>query len=200
MKVDPLYIDINHVKGGCSSSNIYRINSSFLIDAGSRHNAGLKEFEDDFNGIESVVITFAHETHTDNLEFVDEETCIYAAEPGHWSIKHYASKQNIVKLEDKKAVRISGENFKVRVFESSETKSKKLVLYSPAQKILFSGDAFPVNIENRNNQDLKDYLRRLEYLSGLEIEEIYPAHGEPITEKAEKEILTQIQKVKSKIE
>ena len=170
MDIEELYIDKDYVKSGISSSNIYSVDSKVLIDVGSSGNAGQKEFED-FSEIETVVITYAHETHTDNLEkFSNRNIEIYCAEPQRWEIKHYAPNQEIHYLEDKDTLELAGYKFQVLIFEDSTINRKKLALYSPENKILFSGD---VSLENFEDLDVK---------------QIYPAHKRPIKESVQEAI------------
>ena len=153
--------------------NAYMINGSALIDPGLGYDAGENI---NLNSIESIFLTFPHPEHygiLEDLEFGD--VTVYLRDREEIDLD---ADYPIVEVSGGDTVWLGGKEFQV-----IERKGlmPSIGLYSQERHLLFSGHLF---VENRgmleSTASQQSYIRLLEQLQELEIETIYPSHGDEL--------------------
>lgn len=164
------------------SSNVYLIRGDFnsikdvntLIDAGGDDSI-LAEIEKINTGtgkkeIEQIIFTHDHFDHTIGAKFVKEK---YKSKVLSFSKTKHTDKvvknNEIVKVGDQKAqiIYIPGHS------------NDSICIFVPNEKALFSGDSAMIIGENHGTF-IPEFIKAFEYISLLNIETIYPGHGEVI--------------------
>lgn len=163
-----------------TDSNLARDCNS-LVDAGSSHPANLafmlQKMEEHPKGIgrravEQVVITHFHYDHIGGLPAVIEHfhprVLAFRQEPG---VDHQVSDGNWIRLGDK--------DFKI--LHTPGHSEDSICLFCPETGVLFSGDTL-YRISDTAGSYPECYAHSLERIKSLNIQTIYPGHGDPISQ------------------
>ncbi|MCD6127554.1 MAG: MBL fold metallo-hydrolase [Methanomicrobia archaeon] len=171
-------------------SNVYVVEDSktILIDAGTGMTDSLRRFITSFK-IDLVVNTHCHIDHVggdpenvpiaigekdaDDLEKGTEKTVYDFLMPFFKGFK--------VSKRLKEGDTIETENYRLEVLHTPGHTEGSICLYDEAKKIIFSGDTLFIDGIGRTDLpsgDEKELKRSLERLADLEIEKVYPGHGE----------------------
>ncbi len=140
--------------------------------------------------ISQVIITHEHFDHKGALKVIKElyNPIVYAAN----KTEHID-----VKVTDWMRIKVGDQNG--IILHTPGHSSDSICIYVQESKVLFSGDT-PVIIKSSSGTYTKEFVHSLEKLSILEIDTIYPGHGEPIYCKGLNVIRKSLEKVyKSKI-
>jgi len=145
--------------------------------------------------VDKVVITHSHYDHVDNLPKVldkfDPE--IYAYEPENLPV---ASEQ----LEEENSIKLSGLEFEV--FHTPGHKDDSICLYSPEEKILFTGDLlFPEDGFGRTDLEEGDrdlLINSIEKIAELDIDQMYCGHDPATKKNVNQQIQKSLEEAKKK--
>lgn len=135
--------------------------------------------------IDKVVLTHSHYDHADNLpKIVDKfQPEIYAFQPENLPV-------NASKIREEEKIKLGGLNFEV--FHTPGHKDDSICLYSPEEKILFSGDLlFPEGGFGRTDLEEGDrdlLIESIEKVEGLEVEKMFCGHDPATQENVEDQI------------
>ncbi len=165
-----------------------------LIDVGTGDSwENIRELE----SVDKVVFTHSHYDHVDNLpKVVDKfDPEVHAFEPDNLPM-------DVEKLEENDSIDLAGSNFEV--YHTPGHKDDSVCLYSPEEKILFTGDLlFPeggfgrTDLEEGNRDQL---IESIEKVVGLEVSEMYCGHDEAAVENVEKQIQKSLEEAKKREE
>lgn len=145
--------------------------------------------------VDKVVITHSHHDHVRNLEKVVEKFSseVYAYEPGNLRVE-------AEELEEGDEIEFSGTMFEV--FHTPGHKNDSICLYSPEEKILFTGDLiFPEGSFGRTDLaegDRNLLIESIEKVVDLEVKEFYPGHENAVKENAESWIEKSLEEAKKR--
>jgi len=151
-----------------------------LIDAGTGDSW---EHIEKLDSLNKVVITHSHYDHVDNLpKIVDKyKPKVYAYNPENLPVEA----ENIGK-----DILIAGTEF--QVIHTPGHKDDSICLYSPEEKILFTGDLiFPGGGFGRTDLEEGDrdlLIESIGKLVDLEVEAFYPGHNNAVRKSAEEQI------------
>ena len=164
------------------SSNVYLLRGDFnnikdvntLIDTGGDDSV-LEELEKINTGagkraVEQIILTHDHFDHTIGTKFVKAR---YDSKVLSFKKTKYTDKivqnNDIIKVGDQQAqiIHIPGHSH------------DSICIYVPNEKVLFSGDS-PMQIGSFHGKLIPEFIKAFEYLALLNIETIYPGHGEII--------------------
>jgi glyoxylase-like metal-dependent hydrolase (beta-lactamase superfamily II) len=140
------------------------------------------------NPVDQVVLTHGHFDHTSALPSVKEkyDPLVYA----------FAEMKGVDQLlTDGQSIRLGDRD--LEVIHTPGHSNDSICLYCKEEKVLFSGDT-PIQIKSMGGTYEKAFVNALERLSNLNVETIYPGHGDPITNNASEVIrdtLTIVKKV-----
>lgn len=166
------------------TGNVWKLSNreTVLVDVGTGDSwKNIQELEK----VDKVVITHSHYDHIDNLEKVVENyhPTVYAFEPRNLNV-------NAEKLEENDEVKLAGAKFKV--FHTPGHKNDSICLYSPEEKIVFTGDLlFPEGSFGRTdleegNRDL--LIESIEKIAALDVKEMYCGHDNAALEDTKQQI------------
>lgn len=133
--------------------------------------------------VDKVVVTHSHYDHVDNLpKIVDRYSPeVYAYEPGNLPV------EDVREIGEGDKIELSGVTF--RVIHTPGHRDDSVCLYSPEEKILFTGDlVFPDGGFGRTDLEQGDRDRLIESIkkvAGLEVNEFYPGHDGAVKKNAE---------------
>ncbi|MFB6242146.1 MAG: MBL fold metallo-hydrolase [Candidatus Nanosalina sp.] len=133
--------------------------------------------------IDRVSVTHSHHDHVDNLPRIQEkfDPEFFAYEPGNLPVE-----AEEISGDDK--IELAGIEFEV--FHTLGHRDDSICLYSPEEKILFTGDLiFPEGGFGRTDLAEGDrdlLIESIEKVSELDVESFYPGHDSAVTEDAEK--------------
>lgn len=123
------------------------------------------------NPVEQVILTHSHFDHNGGLTAVMKQyhPRVYAMAP-----------QTVpsMLLFDEQQLWV-GDTY-VEVMTVAEHSNDSVCFYAPRARVLFSGDT-PIQIMSPGGSYHRDYVAFLERLLALEIETVYPGHGQPLT-------------------
>lgn len=174
-------MEIENLASGASdfTGNVWLMSNSenVLVDAGTGDTwNAVKQLEK----LDRVVITHSHYDHVDNLsKIVDRfEPEVYAFEPGNLPV------EDVKRVGDGEELELCGLSFKV--LHTPGHRDDSICLYCREKGVIFTGDlVFPDGGFGRTDLDQGDrdrLIESIERIEGLEVEEMYPGHGEPVTE------------------
>lgn len=175
IKITNLSEDVDDFTG-----NVWLIEGeeTVLVDAGTGDSwQRIKQLEQ----VDKVVITHSHYDHVDNLhKIVDRYSPqIYAYEPDNLPVE-------AEELEDGDKIELSGVRF--RVIHTPGHRDDSVCLYSPEEKVLFTGDLiFPEGGFGRTDLEQGDHdllIGSIEKVAELDIAAFYPGHSDAVTEDA----------------
>ncbi len=151
---------------------------NILIDAGTGDSWNMiKELEK----VDKVVVTHSHHDHVDNLpKIVDRfDPEVFAFEPDNLPV-------NAEKLDEGREIDLGGVRF--RAIHTPGHRNDSICLYSPAEKILFTGDlVFPGGSFGRTDLaegDREILIESIEKIAELDVEKFYPGHDGSVKEDA----------------
>ncbi len=166
--------------------NVYLVDNTALVDTGA-DDIVLEKLGDHDRDIETVVITHSHWDHIEHLEAIVDwyDPDVYAFEPDNLPV-------DAEKLADGDTVTLGAMD---TVFVTAHTpghKNDHICLYSPDEKILFSGDlVFPGGAFGRTDLDEGDrdtLIDSIERITDLDVQELYAGHGESTDENVNAQI------------
>jgi len=136
--------------------------------------------------VEQVILTHAHYDHSGGLEAI---IALY-----HPVVLAFDGERGgDRRLVDGQELRIGDRSFSV--FHTPGRSDDSICLYCAQDRVLFTGDTLS-RISSPGGSYTKAYLGSLEKLSRLDLQVIYPGHGEPITHSAAQLLQTSIQNVR----
>lgn len=167
------------------SSNVYFIRGAYnaiadvnsLIDAGNNPQI-LDEINKLYTGVgkktlDQIIITHAHFDHTG---LIPELVKLYQPKIMAWNkFENY----NTINLKDNDIFRLGDEW--CQIIHTPGHSNDSICIYCPESKCLFSGDT-QLNVQTTDGTYTREYIRSLEKLTKLNINIIYPGHGNPITD------------------
>lgn len=163
-----------------------------LIDVGTGDSwKNIRELE----SVNKVVITHSHYDHVDNLpKVVDKfDPEVYAFEPGNLPM-------DAEELEENENIELTGAKF--RVCHIPGHKDDSICLYSPEEKILFTGDLiFPDGGFGRTDLEEGDrnlLIKSIEKVVDLEVEKMYCGHQEAALGNVEDQMQKSLEEAKKK--
>lgn len=143
--------------------------NDFILEEISTLNGGLGK-----KRVEQVILTHEHFDHSGGLKWIKE---LY--NPPSYA---YVKLNNIdYILRDGKELQI-GDKF-AKILHTPGHSHDSICIFEPESKTLFSGDT-PLVIRSTGGTYTLGFIDVLKRLISLDIEIIYPGHGEPITENA----------------
>jgi len=171
-------------------SNVFVIENSktILVDAGTGMTDSLNRFINSFK-IDLVINTHCHIDHVGgdprNVPIAIGEKDAEDLEKGtektifNFVLPFFKGLEVSKRLKDGDI--IETEDYKLEVLHTPGHTNGSICLYDEAKKIIFSGDTFFIegigrtDLPSGNVNDLKKSLKRL---ASLDIEKVYPGHGE----------------------
>jgi glyoxylase-like metal-dependent hydrolase (beta-lactamase superfamily II) len=191
-------VDVNLIVGQGLCSNIYVIGRQnvILVDTGVGNFMNpvwpqLEHLSIHSQNIKGIVLTHAHHDHAMGtfkiLERASPEVYIHKLET-RYIATHIGS--SLVKLEDGDI--IETERWPLEVIWTPGHTEGSICLYSPIDKILFSGDTvFPNGYFGRYDGEsgsLKALMESLRTLKELDVDLMLPGHGFPVFKEASRHL------------
>lgn len=139
----------------------------YIIEQINKMNTGVGKKE-----VDKVILTHNHFDHTSGLVAIKKQYNpeVLAAVKGEL-VDKIVKDGEVIKMGDS-----YGE-----ILKTPGHSSDSICIYCPAEKVLFSGDT-PIMIHSIGGSYTKEYVQSLKKLAELDVEIIYPGHGDPITE------------------
>lgn len=178
------------------TSNAFLVDEDTIIDAGADEGI-LEQLED--RVIDRVVITHTHWDHIENLETIVEwfDPVVHAFEPDNLPDAIDAEK-----LADGDTIALGKADTPFIVAHTPGHKNDHICLYSPEEKVLFSGDLiFPGGSFGRTDLDEGDrdtLIESIDRISGLDVQAMYAGHDEPTTEDVNEQIAQSLEEARKK--
>jgi glyoxylase-like metal-dependent hydrolase (beta-lactamase superfamily II) len=149
-----------------------------LIDTGSDGSI-IHEIEKLSTGVgkrpvDQIILTHNHFDHVGGITALKER---YKARVYAFAERNGVDEQ----LSDGRWIRI-GDRY-CQVIQAHGHSHDSICLYSPEQKLLFSGDT-PIRIMTREGSYTNDFVRALEKIARLDIEIVYSGHDDPLEQGA----------------
>ncbi len=128
--------------------------------------------------IDKVLLSHNHYDHTGNLKKIIEkwQPRVYAFTKSLATVTDIVKDGDIIKVGDTETI----------VIACPGHSSDSVCFYCPVEKILFSGDTQLTNLREGSYQ--MEYLQCLEKIAGLDVQTIYPGHGQPIVTNCNRKI------------
>jgi glyoxylase-like metal-dependent hydrolase (beta-lactamase superfamily II) len=153
-----------------------------LIDAGEGD--VLRKIQE-LEKIDKIVVTHSHHDHVNNLPEILEsfDSEVFAYEPGNLPVE-------AEEISEEEKIELAG--LELKVFHTPGHKDDSICLYSPEEKILFTGDLiFPDGSFGRTDLAEGDrdlLIESIEKISELDVERFYPGHDGAVLEDANQKI------------
>ena len=212
-------MEVHKVNGGGSSheGNVYLIIDEVpvLIDAGRNAEAILKNVEKfvDPKRIEFIILTHCHHDHTAGVPVLKEatgakvligegEVCdlgddvatgsyLYQEDPAEFAVDGTLEEGDVISLGE----------WSLAVLQTPGHSPGSIALYEPKAKALFSGDTIlphgNIGRTRRSGEAVKELVRSVERLAGLEVLVLYPGHMEPTDERVGEQMRTSLEYAKT---
>jgi hydroxyacylglutathione hydrolase len=208
-------VDVHKVNGGGPSheGNVYLIidDVPVLIDAGRNAEAILKNVEKlvDPRRIVFIILTHCHHDHTAGVPALKEatgakvligegEVCdigddvatgsyLYGEDPAEFGVDGTLEEGDIINLGE----------WSLSVLKTPGHSPGSISLYEPRAKVLFSGDTLlphgNIGRTRRSGEMVKELVRSVERLAGLDVQVLYPGHMEPTDEMVGEQMRTSLE-------
>jgi len=208
-------VEVHKVNGGGPSheGNVYLIvdEAPVLIDAGRNAEAILKNVEKliDPKKIEFIILTHCHHDHTAGVPALKEatgakvligkgEVCDigddvatgsyqYEEDPAEFGVDGTLDEGDVINLGD----------WSLSVLKTPGHSPGSISLYEPKAKALFSGDTIlphgNIGRTRRSGEMVKELVRSVERLAGLDVLVLYPGHMEPTDENVAEQMKTSLE-------
>ncbi|HOO54509.1 MAG TPA: MBL fold metallo-hydrolase [Methanothrix sp.] len=208
-------MEVHKVNGGGPSheGNVYLIvdEAPVLIDAGRNAEAILKNVEKliDPKKIEFIILTHCHHDHTAGVPALKEatgakvligkgEVCDigddvatgsyqYEEDPAEFGVDGTLDEGDVINLGD----------WSLSVLKTPGHSPGSISLYEPKAKALFSGDTIlphgNIGRTRRSGEMVKELVRSVERLAGLDVLVLYPGHMEPTDENVAEQMKTSLE-------
>jgi glyoxylase-like metal-dependent hydrolase (beta-lactamase superfamily II) len=187
-------VNIRNISSGISENdsfawiNAYLIDGSGVIDPGMGYDMSQNV---NIGSIDDVFLTFPYLEHFGILEDLEfDSPTIYTRNTEELNIE---TDYELVEVSGGDKLILGGTEFEV--IERNGI-MPSLGLYNPEEKVLFAGHLFIENHEMIDSKTTKkvylDFLRKVE---GLEIDTIYPAHGNPASADFVREEIRRVEKI-----
>jgi hydroxyacylglutathione hydrolase len=212
-------VEVHKVNGGGHSheGNVYLISDEVpvLIDAGRNAEAILKNVEKyvDPKEIEFIILTHCHHDHTAGVPVLKEatgakvligegEVCdlgddvatgsyLYEEDPAEFGVDGTLEEGDVINLGE----------WSLAVLMTPGHSPGSIALYEPKAKVLFSGDTLlphgNIGRTRRSGEAVKDLVKSVERLAGLEVLVLYPGHMEPTDERVGEQMRTSLEFAKT---
>ncbi len=212
-------VEVHKVNGGGHSheGNVYLIIDEVpvLIDAGRNAEAILKNVEKfvDPKRIEFIILTHCHHDHTAGVSVLKEatgakvligedEVCdlgddiatgsyLYEEDPAEFEVDGTLEESDVINLGE----------WSLAVLMTPGHSPGSISLYEPKAKVLFSGDTLlphgNIGRIRRSGEAVKELVRSVERLAGLDVLVLYPGHMEPTDVKVGEQMRTSLEFAKT---
>ena len=208
-------VEVHKVNGGGPSheGNVFLIRDEVpvLIDAGRDAEAILKNVAKliDPQKIEFIILTHCHHDHTAGVPVLKEatgakvligegEVCdigddvatgsyLYGEDPAEFGVDGTLEEGDIINLGE----------WSLSVLGTPGHSPGSICLYEPRAKVLFSGDTLlphgNIGRTRRSGEMVKELVRSVERLAGLDVLVLYPGHMEPADENVCEQMRTSLE-------
>lgn len=208
-------VEVHKVNGGgpTHEGNVYLIIDEVpvLIDAGRNAEAILKNVEKyvDPKRIEFIILTHCHHDHTAGVPALKEatgakvligegEVCdlgddvatgsyLYQEDPAEFGVDGTLEEGDVINLGE----------WGLAVLQTPGHSPGSIALYEPKARVLFSGDTIlphgNIGRTRRSGEAVKDLVKSVERLAGLDVLVLYPGHMEPTDERVGEQIKTSLE-------
>ena len=139
----------------------------YIIDEIEKINKGVGK-----RPLEKVILTH---THFDHIGALKELKKMYSAE-----VLAFTKVPGVDRiLNDNEVIKLGDDYF--RIIHSPGHSSDSACIYGPTERMLFTGDT-SIRVYSKDSTYTEEYIETISKLARLNVDIVYPGHGEPIDE------------------